>query len=160
GTLDGQGTTSMVRLTQSMKIVKVPVAGQPGRYLTGLLPTLPPTAQPSPSEEFKANPQSLPEMPHTSVRGSVKTIVVLVLILLVVFGSGIFLLMYSHNQQSTTGNITNTATTPDAISKAAALATATASANIIVSDPLSSKNRYWKVSNTGPQRFAFQDGAY
>ncbi|TMC24406.1 MAG: hypothetical protein E6J34_00560 [Chloroflexi bacterium] len=154
---DGQGTTSMVRLTQSMKIVKVPVAGQPGRYLTGLLPATPPTPQPSPSTEPRFDPQSYQDIPH---KGSVKTIVVLVLVLLVVFGSGIFLLVSSHNRQSPSGNTVNTAMTPATVSKQAAQASATASANIIVADPLTSNDHNWKVSNNGPQQFLFKDGAY
>ena len=35
------GQTSTLKLTQPFKVVKVPVAGQPGLYMTGLLPVLP-----------------------------------------------------------------------------------------------------------------------
>ncbi len=34
------GNTGMMKLAQAAKVVQVPVAGQPGRYVTGLLPVL------------------------------------------------------------------------------------------------------------------------
>jgi len=157
---DKQGTASMIRLTQSMKIVKVPIAGQPGRYLTGLLPVIPATAQPTASEAPKVDPVLQQEGTLTPSQGPVKTIVLLVLVLLIVFGSGIFLLMFSHNRQPATDNTIKTATTPVAALTAAAQASATVSANIILTDPLSSNDHNWKVFNKGPQQFVFKDGAY
>jgi hypothetical protein len=85
---------------------------------------------------------------------------VLVLILLVIFGSGLLGSFWLARSHTLTGTGLNTATTPDAISKDAAQATATASANIIISDPLSSNDQNWKVSTSGPQQFVFKDGAY
>ena len=40
------GAKSTVKLTEPVKVVQVPVAGQPGSYVTGLLPVLP-SAEPS-----------------------------------------------------------------------------------------------------------------
>src|SRR5438105_4841414 len=55
------GNTSTVKLTGPLKIVQVPVAGQPGKFVTGLLPVFPPG---SPStgtvdQEGAANPSSV-----------------------------------------------------------------------------------------------------
>ncbi len=43
---DKMGARSTVKLTEPVKVVQVPVAGQPGSYVTGLLPVLP-RAEPS-----------------------------------------------------------------------------------------------------------------
>src|SRR5260370_15001064 len=48
-----QTSTGTIKLTGPVKVVQVPVAGQPGQYITGLLPVL-------------ANPQSPPPAAHTS----------------------------------------------------------------------------------------------
>src|SRR5437667_11887566 len=48
------GKTGTIKLTGAVKVVQVPVAGQPGRYVTGLLPlasSTSPLQQPGQSEE-------------------------------------------------------------------------------------------------------------
>ena len=41
GSYPGQGATTTMKLTQSFKVIQVPVAGQPGQFVTGFLPVLP-----------------------------------------------------------------------------------------------------------------------
>ncbi|MDQ6660648.1 MAG: serine/threonine protein kinase, partial [Chloroflexota bacterium] len=50
---DAGNTNSMMKLTGAVRVVQVPVAGQPGRYMTGLLPVLP-------TEEETPLPQKSP----------------------------------------------------------------------------------------------------
>ena len=43
---------SVVNTTTSVKVIKVPVAGQPGQYMTGLLPVLPSSSSASASPSY------------------------------------------------------------------------------------------------------------
>src|SRR5260370_35717866 len=43
-----QTSTGTIKLTGPVKVVQVPVAGQPGQYITGLLPVLPNPQSPPP----------------------------------------------------------------------------------------------------------------
>ena len=47
--------TGTMKLTQSVKVVQVPVAGQPGRYMTGFLPVVPQSG-----DTYNAPPQPTP----------------------------------------------------------------------------------------------------
>ena len=51
-----QSGTGTIKLTGPVKVVQVPVAGQPGQYVTGLLP-VPPTIQASPQPDPSSHSQ-------------------------------------------------------------------------------------------------------
>jgi serine/threonine protein kinase len=141
----GQGEgTGMIKLGESAKIVNIPVAGQPGRFVTGYLPTHP--AEPT-------EPTSIRK------RGSKMKIVSLILaIMIVAAGSGLFLTLRSHNNQA--GTISKTQATSNAQTRATAQASATTDANIIFSDDLSQNSNHWPTGSLSGYTCAFENGAY
>ena len=143
------GSRNTVKLTSPLKIVQVPVAGQPGHYVTGLLPSAS-TAQLPPLEDEKKRPKAW-----------VKVVSLLIVLLLLAGTVGTFLFVRAHP------NLTakhQTATHPVAVGppnvKATALAqaTTTARANVILDDPLSTNTNNWLT--TPANVYAFKDGAY
>ncbi len=143
------GETGMLKLAQPVKVVKVPVAGQPGQYLTGILPMLPPEPEQL-LPPFKDHATALPG----AVKQNKKKVALLVVAAtIILLGSLIFLLTRLPASQPTQTNIVagvNPAAT------VAAQATATAQSNIIFSDPLSSNAHDWLTS----QNAVFKNGAY
>jgi serine/threonine protein kinase len=151
---DEQGNTgTVVKLTGPAKIVQVPVAGQPGRYVTGLLPVLPPTQQ-----EAKEQPGGTGTKNRLPKR---LKIIGLVLVALLVLGSGTFWLVRSRsNAVVKTGSGASVAGTPDVGATATARVTATVNANTILTDPLSQNIHNWPVTFSGSIIYQFKDGAY
>jgi serine/threonine protein kinase len=137
-----------VKLTGPMKIVQMPVAGQPGRYITGLLPSLPQTPEaeviPGSTKSKKAKP--LP------------TVVIAALALLVVLSSvGIFTYVHFHSGKPTANYLNAPVNgTPNLQATAVAQLTATAAANVILSDSLSQNIHNFPI-NTNE---FFANGAY
>jgi serine/threonine protein kinase len=180
----GQGNTTTLRLTQSVKIVKMPVAGQPGRYVTGLLhmPAPPPAPeQKAPAGRVMRYASMLysrlhMEKAHEYLRASgayeylrvgkayaethLKKLALIATVVLVIASSCIFLLV--HNTPSSVTQTHGPKPTPNITATAMVEASATADANIILADPLSQNIHNWPVStNTkGPQTYVFKDGAY
>ena len=145
------GAANTVKLTGPMKIIQMPVAGQPGKYITGLLPSLPQTPEyagkPSNTKSEKAKPAY--------------TAVIVALTLLIVLSSvGVFTYLHFRSGQATptTSNSSNipVAGTPNLRATAAAQLAATATANIILTDSLSQNNHNWP---TNSNEF-FANGAY
>jgi cytoskeletal protein RodZ len=149
-----QGANTTVKLTGPVKVVQVPVAGQPGRYLTGLLPVESPLTNESGelSNEKKGSKRSW------------KTIALSVVMLLAIIGaSSVFWFIRTHQQ-----NQTQTLKTPQSIATATpnvaatatgqvqATATAKAAANLLFMDPLAQNSSNWPV---GPNE-SFLNGAY
>lgn len=134
-------TTGTITRTESVKIVQVPVAGQPGRFVTGLLPSLP--------EETKTDREKR--------RTWLKVASVFLVLLLIAAGSGIFLLI--HNQRGTAAT-SNTGNTPNLAASRQAQATATANANIIISDSLAQNINNWPVGQQGWFSCSFANSAY
>ncbi|HEY4386996.1 MAG TPA: hypothetical protein VGN34_21275, partial [Ktedonobacteraceae bacterium] len=152
-TYEGQGMTGMVKLTQAMKVVKVPVAGKPGTYMTGLLPMLP-------EAQETISPQQPPENANF-LQIHMKKVALLALVLVVVLGTGLFWLAGLHN--SSTSPQANSAGTPIANQPAQATANASATAqaaNIILADSLSTNIHSWKESSSGNLTYIFKNGAY
>ena len=141
----GQDGKRTMRLTESVKVVRVPLAGQPGQYVTGLLPSLP-----------KEQP---PEKKAPSFKKHVQIIGLIAAAVLIVLGASAFWLLQRHPSQVTSSHRTPVVT-PNLQASVTAQAIATANANVILSDPLNQNIHNWVVSTQGPKTYAFEGGAY
>jgi serine/threonine protein kinase len=149
-TYEGQGMTGTIKLTQPMKVVKVPVAGKPGTYMTGLLPVLP--ADPEPADRQSGNGPFLQK--HMS-----KVVLAALALIVVVSGIGLVWLVRPHG--STASQINSALLAANQRVQATANASATAQAsNIILEDSLSSNIHSWKEADKGDVTYVFKDGAY
>ncbi|MBE3558477.1 MAG: protein kinase, partial [Ktedonobacteraceae bacterium] len=147
GQTDEAGNTTTMRLTQSVRVVKVPVAGQPGRYMTGLLPVTPAAPASEPAEPLKQKLQR-----------NRNAVIAAALVVLMLLGSLGAWLTLSHQQTATPTK--KLALTPNATATVFAQATATAQANIILTDALKENANNWPVAEKGPVTYIFKDGAY
>ncbi len=149
---DAGNGRNTVKLTSPLKIVQVPVAGQPGRFVTGLLPSASTTTQLPPLEETTRG-----KKPKKLV-----TMLSLVAVLLLLIGTaGTFWLMHSHTTPTLTkqtGTYPTNMGTPNVKATTFAQATTTARANVILDDPLSTNTNNWLT--TPANVYAFKDGAY
>lgn len=146
-TADSQNTSGSVKLTGPVKVVKVPVAGQPGRFVTGLLPV-------APQDEAAEGEQK------KRLRPWVKVVAVLVLLLIILGSAGAFFVLRPHSQPTTGSGMNQVVTggTPNTQATSAAQATATVQANVLVNEPL---DQPVSGLNTTPASvFSFKDGAY
>ncbi len=163
--ISDHGTTGTIKLTGAVKVVQVPVAGQPGRYVTGLLPlasTTSPLQQPGQSEEE----------PFAAIRSTLKNIELkklkrwqkfTALALLMVLALSVFsMFLFSHTNSGPTSKKAVPAKhlTPNLQATLAARATATATANAILIDPLNQNIHNWPLATTGYKMYVFKDGAY
>src|SRR3989440_12365628 len=136
-------TSNTVKLTGPVKVVQVPVAGQPGRYVTGLLPVAP---QSQPVEEQLDTAKGSRKKPWQ--------VLLTALVLLVFLSSGAsFWYLRSHSGQGAHNSgvtATHPAGIPDVRATATARAQATVDANQILVDPLTHN-----IHNlpTGPNEF-------
>lgn len=150
-----------VKLTGPVKVIQMPVAGQPGRFITGLLPV----ASSGVSENEAGSEELLAAGKKKGGKTWIKVISLILLIVVLIATAGTFWLVRSHaiqlpglaNQQ-TTGTSTKPAGTPDTKATAQARVTATAQANIILSDPLNQNIHNWLA--TPANAYVFKDGAY
>jgi serine/threonine protein kinase len=149
---ENSGQTGMLKLTQPVKVVKVPVAGQPGQYVTGLLPVLP---QQTPD----INAPSNLDTPNSRLKQNIKIVLLLMATLVILLGSGLYILARTGNTHSTQTNKMIQAT-PNAVATATARAEATAQANIILTDALTQNIHNWPVGSHNNHIFGFEDGAY
>jgi hypothetical protein len=152
------GDTGMLKLHQAVKVVRIPVAGKPGEFKTGILPvldqtytgTLPPFTPQNSSWQKK-------------IKQNAKLIVLGSLILLILFASGIYLLntggskpqiaKSSHASSQTQINLNATTT-------ANVNATATFTASLLVSDSLAYNTRGWSTRSGNGIHRTFTDNAY
>ncbi len=150
---DDSGTTGTYKLTGPARIVNIPVAGQPGQYVTGILP----------SSRQPASVPGLPPAPspvkHPRLRRLRVPIFVLAALLIVCGSMGFAYLHFSSSKRPGGSTITP-AGTPNIPATATARAQASVDANTILSDPLSQNIRGWPESSSGPFLFQFKDGAY
>lgn len=142
-------SSTTVKLTGPLKIVQVPVAGQPGQYMTGLL-SVPTQAQ--------------PPIAARSFSKKVQIVGLLMALVLLIAGGTLGLwFVRSHASQVTSPQNTNHPAlngTPNLQATAQAQTTATAQSNIILSDALDQNYHNWPVSNSGAKLYQFRDGAY
>ncbi len=144
----GQTNTNTMKLTGPVKVVQMPVAGQPGRYVTGLLPVV---SQPL-AEDEKAD---------TARRKPAKIwqkIVLALLVLLVIAGSGLSFWYIRTRMPQSTGTSTTQQPmgTPNLAATATAQAQATVTANQVLVDPLAQNIHNLPI---GTNEF-FKDGTY
>ncbi|HTI15025.1 MAG TPA: hypothetical protein VL461_10695 [Dictyobacter sp.] len=164
---DYSGQTGMLTLNQAVKVVKVPVAGQPGQYMTGILP-----AQPGMGGTGMLPPPAVPQDPSFKgkVKKNSKMIALIGIVLLVIFSSSVYLLTRSSSSSSTTtvadnGNTNNTTSSTNTGANATAQFNATATAmqnNLILEDPLTANIHGWKqaAQNGTDGHFWFQNNTY
>jgi serine/threonine protein kinase len=154
---DGSGTW---KLDGPAKIVSIPVAGQPGQFVTGILPAQPFTHPLRESQDAQNPPVYMMSITQMAMRWR-KRAVLLAVVLLVVLGSLSF--WFAHNIEHPTGQANKgagVAGKPDLAASATAQAMATLDANTILYDPLSTNIRDWPVMNSGTILYQFANGAY
>ncbi|MEO8954976.1 MAG: protein kinase [Ktedonobacteraceae bacterium] len=149
---NGQGT---MKLTGVMKVVQVPVAGQPGRYVTGLLPLLPQTQLPPP---LQGTPKAEVSKLKLSQRQKITALALVVALLC--FIPGILLFVHTHPSQMDKGSLHGEVFAPDLSAMYTAQATATAQANYILTDPLTQNIHNWPIADSGYKVYMFEKGAY
>jgi serine/threonine protein kinase len=167
GTNSDGGSSNTMKLTAAFKVVQVPVAGQPGRYMTGLLPVTPETkAADSLSKDDNGDEKLIPNQPIQAYWKRVenlskptKIIAVLVAVILILSTSMLWL-AHSHSSQMARQPSKRTNATPNVPATTAAQETATADANIILADPLNQNIHNWLISTSGTRIYIFKDGAY
>ncbi len=150
---DGEQATTgtIIKLTSPVTVVNVPVVGQPGRYLVGLIPTSD-TTQSEKQKQLAAPGKNF----HLKNNYKIISLAMLVVLLL---GTGV--LWFAHlRSNSKTPAAVNIAKTPDVRATMAAQATATANANIILADPLKVNIHNWPMMSSGSMIYAFNNGAY
>ncbi|GCE48681.1 serine/threonine protein kinase [Thermosporothrix hazakensis] len=140
GALNPGDSGQMVKLSGPAKVVKVPVPGQPGRYMTGILPVIPPDG--GKDEGQKKRPPVW------------MTILAAIVAIAVLGGGSLFFLQWRNAPQQG-GNSPQPTT---AVNSPEANATATAVANILFEDPLDTNRHNW--IETPKENYAFKDGAY
>lgn len=153
---DESGANKIMKLTEAVKVVQMPVAGQPGRYVTGFLPMVPRTEQP---EESTSKPKN--ELPPPDYVKLLKRFVVPLLVLLIVTSSGIF--FYLHTRPPITKSKSGVGTEsskPDWQAISALQATATANANYILADSLQQNIHNWPIVASGDKTYLFKNDAY
>jgi serine/threonine protein kinase len=142
------GNAGMVKLTGPVKVVKVPVAGQPGQFVTGLLPL----AQQEENETASTPAQARQKK---RMKPWMKVVALALIVVLIIAGIGVALLLYAHGMGHSGAAATGASSMVGAPSNAAQTA---ADANVIVSDPLNQQINNWLTSPA--DTFAFKDGAY
>lgn len=151
---EGQ-TTGTIKLTEPVRIVQMPVAGQPGRFVTGFLPMLAPEQSPEQEEETSAPKRAGKQINH------VKVISVILAILIVTAGSGFFFWSTHNNRTSPTAQqVQKQQATPDLNANATAHAIATSTTSLILTDNLNQNIHDWPVGHQGSFTYTFKDGTY
>jgi serine/threonine protein kinase len=150
---DQANTGTIIKLTGPVKIVNLAVAGQPGRYVTGLLPILPP------AQQAETQPTA-----GTSTKDRLQKrlkILGLVMVALLVIGTGTLWLAHIRSSSTAKNYKSMTAAgTPAVEATMTAQAIATANANIILTDPLTQNIHNWLVATSGTMFYVFKNGAY
>ncbi len=165
GSYPGQGATTTMKLTQSFKVIQVPVAGQPGQFVTGFLPVLPQEQGGMSSSPSSALPPSnlepllsgTPLRAMNKLRRNVKVVVLCAAAFLILLTSSAFWLLHTHSNTTRQATVS---VTPNVTATVGVQATATMQANTILSDSLSANSHNWHVATSGPQLYGFRDNAY
>jgi serine/threonine protein kinase len=151
---DQQGNGGMVKLTGPVKVVKVPVAGQPGQFVTGLLPV---------DRKEENEPDPTPSTPSRAVKKKrtkpwVLVVALVLIVALILAGIGGLVFFLHAHSMGHPGTVAPANSTGSMQSSAGNAAQTAADPNIIVSDPLNQQINNWLTSPANT--FAFKDGAY
>lgn len=159
-TIPGEmGANGTMKLTGAVKIVQVPVAGQPGRYVTSFLPVSPGTPATEKPEEPSDKPTSDPStLQHVKLLK--KFWAPLLAFIIILASSGIFWYFHASPTSRSKSSVVTENLKPDWRAIAAAQATATANANYILTDSLQQNIHNWPVAAHGDKTYIFKDGAY
>jgi hypothetical protein len=144
-----QGTSNTIKLTGPVKVVQIPIAGQPGRYVTGLLPVPP-------------HPQLATKAPPRLNKRTILLALAVSALLILATGTGAIWYVTAHPNLSTQLQQAPSPTLDGASMSATAVAqaTATANVNVILVDPLSQNIHNWPNAPTAAANYAFTTGAY
>jgi serine/threonine protein kinase len=161
GEQSATGATTTIKLTDPVKIVQVPVAGQPGKYMTGFLPVLSAAELDAHAAETKPLENSLTTL-KSDPKQRLKIVGIAALVAMVILSSVVALLIHAHSSSSVPGSASapHTKTTPNLLGTAEAQATATVDANNILVDSLSQNIHNWTIALTGTKLYFFANGAY
>ncbi len=168
-TLPGEmGANGTMKLTGAVKLVQVPVAGQPGRYVTGFLPVSPGTEKPEESSNKPANDP--PALQHVKLLERLwtpqnanllkKFWAPLLAFFIILAGSGMFWYFHASPASKSKSSVVTESLKPDWPAIAAAQATATANANYILTDSLHQNIHNWPVVASGNKTYIFKESAY
>ncbi len=148
----GQNAANTVKLTGPMKVVQMPVAGQPGRYVTGLLPSLPQTS------DADVLPGTLRRQQEKSKHTMQTKIFAIVALILILGSAGVFSYLHfrAGNTASNSSSISHNSPGATATTGPGAQLTATAVANILLTNPLRSNDLNFPINNNE----FFANGAY
>jgi hypothetical protein len=143
-----QGAANTIKLTGPVKVVQIPIAGQPGRYVTGLLPV-----PPQPQLATKTSP-------HLSKRMILLGLVVAALLILGMGTGAIWYVSVHSNLGTSVQQASSSASNGPNLQATAAQATANANANVLLVDPLSQNIHNWPDTPTATANYAFIGGTY
>ncbi|WP_126579101.1 serine/threonine protein kinase [Tengunoibacter tsumagoiensis] len=138
-----QNTNNLVKLTGPVKVLKVPVAGQPGQFVTGLLPV---------SQEASS---SAPATKTLLSRPFMKLLLVAATILILLGGVGGLFFTLNHKNTPPAPQPRKTLTKQQATQ---ATATAVVQANTLLADALDQNRNNWPVAPG--DIYSFKAGAY
>ncbi|GCE17856.1 hypothetical protein KDK_16560 [Dictyobacter kobayashii] len=139
-------STGTLKLNDPVKVVKVPVAGQPGRYITGILPF-----------ERQSDDAGVPPVAKKGLKPWMRNSIAVAIVVVILALLGTQWISQNLNKQQSQQS-TTTAAGNAAANNPALQATATASANILVSDALDKNINGWRTTPTN--LYAFKNGAY
>ncbi|WP_322480783.1 hypothetical protein [Thermogemmatispora sp.] len=152
--VEAGGSKNTATLTGALRLVQIPVAGQPGRYVTSMLPVLTEPTQSSPSQAETARVSLSP----TSLWKQRRNLLLLLCVLLVVLtGSGLLVFARLHANpapQARKGAVTAAVATGTAVVKG------TPTPAVVMEDPLDQNIHNWPVTTSGSRLFIFKNGAY
>ncbi len=157
-----RSTATTIKLTDAMKIVQLPVAGQPGKYMTGFLPVIP-SATSATAEKSTAHfmlPGNLLTTLKSDPKKRIKIAGIVALVAVIILSSSVALLIHARTRPPVQVNANRIVVTPNVQGTASAKATVTAQANIILTDPLSENIHNWHIATTGNKEYFFSGGAY
>jgi len=147
---DPATTGTIMKLISPARVVNVPVAGQPGRYLVGSMSVL---------EVVRR--EGVGQPPPTGKTDYLKKNAKIIgLALLIIFLLGTGALWFVHQRTSTNAPVVTIKQTHDLKATTIAQATATAEANIILYDPMTSNIHNWPLMTNGSMQYVFKDGTY
>ncbi len=159
GEMTAQAGSDAAKLTGPVKVVQMPIPGQPGRFMTGLLPATPQEEQLSGmGEEVPLPLEKTKSATKKGLKPWAVVSLVLVVLLIVAASGGFFWFSRMRVQTPTTTAGQQQATKPVGTLDANGRATATAQANTILSDPLDQNMHNWLTSPADV--YAFKNGAY